>query len=650
MVDPSRTDGGIVPTIKGTSGDDVLAATNLSTTLYGYDGNDQLTGGVGIDTLIGGAGNDTLDGGGDRDKMFGGTGNDIYYVDDAKDSVTELAGEGIDTVRTTASYTPIDRTYRLGDNVDNLELISGDYRIGIGNALANTITGNAESNVLDGGLGIDRLVGGKGDDTYVVDVAQDRIVELAGGGIDTVRAGFNYKLGAELENLTLLGTAVRGTGNALANTLIGTAGVNVLSGLDGDDRLDGRGGRDTLIGGQGDDTYVVTTGTEVIVEKAGQGRDTIEANVSYTLREGTSIEVLQLLGTGADNLNGTGNSLDNTIYGNNFDNVLDGGGGADMLYGGNGNDTYIVDNIGDVVTDDIFGGYDTVKASISYTLSDRLENLTLTGTAAINGTGNANFNYMVGNAAANTLIGGGGDDLLDGGGGADTLNGGIGQDKYVIDNAGDRIIEAGSGGDAAKTSVSYVLPTGVEGLITTGGTKAIDLTGNTGANFIWGNAGVNRIDGGAGNDWLLGNGGADTILGGNGDDWILSRGQLSGGAGFDRFILQGGPAGTTHITDFRSGTDHIQLFSDALTGGLIFGTVSDEMFWAGTAAHDADDKVIYDSITGKLYFDPDGTGAAAKFELCTLAANTALAASDIEWTTNYQLNQNLIPFYSTYLF
>jgi Ca2+-binding RTX toxin-like protein len=176
-------------------------------------------------------------------------------------------------------------------------------------------------------------------------------------------------------------------------------------------------GTDTMAGGLGNDIYVVDNTGDVVTEDLNAGTDTIESSVTYTL--GANVENLIL--TGAAAINGTGNTLNNTITGNTAANTLNGGAGTDTMAGGLGNDIYVVDNTGDVVTEDLNAGTDTVKSSITYTLGANVENLTLTGTAAINGTGNTLKNVLTGNSAVNILTGGLGNDVLTGLGGADTF-------------------------------------------------------------------------------------------------------------------------------------------------------------------------------------------------------------------------------------
>jgi Ca2+-binding RTX toxin-like protein len=195
-----------------------------------------------------------------------------------------------------------------------------------------------------------------------------------------------------------------------------------------DNVLDGGAGNDTLIGGLGNDTYVVNAVGDIVAENANEGTDTVQSSITYTL--GANLENLTLTGTAA--INGTGNSLNNVITGNVADNILDGGAGNDTLIGGAGNDIYVVDAAGDVVTENVNEGTDTVLSAVSYTLGANVENLTLTGTAAINGTGNTLNNVITGNS---------GNNILDGGTGNDTLMGGAGNDTYVVDAAGDVVTE-----------------------------------------------------------------------------------------------------------------------------------------------------------------------------------------------------------------
>ncbi|MFZ6748472.1 putative Ig domain-containing protein [Undibacterium sp. Ren11W] len=384
---------------------------------------------------------------------------------------------------------------------------------GAGNDTLNGLAGNdiliggAGNDTLNGGAGNDTMTGGTGDDIYVLDSASDVVNELANEGSDTVQSAINYTLGASsnLENLTLTGTAASGTGNSLANIIIGNSSANIL---------DGGAGVDTLIGGAGNDIYVVDNSADVVSENLNEGTDLVNSSAIYTLS--ANLENLTLTGTSA--INGTGNALANTITGNSGNNILDGGAGIDSLIGGAGNDIYLVDNTVDVVTEVASGGTDLVQAWANYTLSNEVENLSLMGTAAINGTGNNLVNILSGNS---------GNNILDGGAGADTMIGGAGNDSYLVDSSSDIVTEnAGEGSDQVQSSATYALSANIEALFLTG-TGSINGTGNAIDNLLVGNSGINTLNGAAGNDILQGAAGVDTLTD------TLGNNVLDGGAGND---------------------------------------------------------------------------------------------------------------------
>ena len=197
-----------------------------------------------------------------------------------------------------------------------------------------------------------------------------------------------------------------------------------------------------MAGGTGNDTYVVDNAGDVVVEAAGEGTDSVQSSIAYTL--GDHLENLTL--TGSSGLAGTGNALDNRLTGNSGANTLtggagndtlDGGSGSDTMRGGTGDDIYVVGSTGDVVAELADEGVDTVQSSVTYTLGADIENLTLTGSSSLSGTGNALDNVITGNSGSNTLTGGAGNDTLDGGNGSDTMRGGTGDDIYVVGSSGD---------------------------------------------------------------------------------------------------------------------------------------------------------------------------------------------------------------------
>jgi trimeric autotransporter adhesin len=378
-----------------------LSADVENPTLTGI-GNIAATGNAIDNILIGNAGSNTLNGLAGNDTMAGGQGNDTYIVDGSGDTIVELFGLGADTVQAAISYT-------LTANVETLVLTGTGAINGTGHELNNWIRGNASSNVLDGGLGADTLIGGLGNDTFIVDDAGDVITEAATGGLDAIFTSVTFTASTNVEAITLTGMAdLNATGNASANVVTGNSGNNTLSGA---------AGADTLVGGAGNDSYIVDNAADVVTELADEGTDTVLSTVTHSL--GVHLENLTLTGVG--NINAAGNTNDNVILGNSGNNTLNGGGGADTLRGGAGNDIYAIDSASDIVSENANEGTDTVQSSISWLLGINFEGLTLTGTSAINGTGNDVGNTLTGNAASN---------VLDGGLGADSMIGGLGDDTY----------------------------------------------------------------------------------------------------------------------------------------------------------------------------------------------------------------------------
>lgn len=548
-----------IENLKGGSSNDTLRGDGLANELHGQDGND---------SLWGGAGDDVLDGGASGDTMVGGAGNDQYMVDAFADLVTELADGGIDTVFSAVNWT-------LGTFVERLTLTGEENLRGDGNDLSNILIGNAGNNVLDGRGAADTMAGGFGSDTYFVDAVGDVIVEAVDEGVDTVFAWLNWTLGANLEYLYLEGTAdLKGTGNDLNNVLFGNAGNNVLNGA---------AGADMMFGAQGNDTYIVDHAGDAVIESTGNGIDLVQSSVSYRL--GGNVENLVLTGKGS--IDGTGNELANVLAGNAGNNTLDGGAGADAMLGGAGNDTYVVDNAGDVVTEQIDGGIDTVLSSVNWTLGAHVERLTLTGTSDLMGTGNDLNNVLTGNSGNNALSGAAGDDTIDGKAGADTMAGGLGDDSYYVDDLLDNVIEAASAGtDRVLAGVSHALAQNVENLVLTG-TASINGTGNGLANVLTGNSGNNVLDGAAGADTMAGGLGDDsyvvdnagdvvTELANGGIDTVLASVDWTLGANVEKLTLTGAAnlAGTgnelANTLTGNTGNNRLNgaAGADAMAGGL----------------------------------------------------------------------------------
>jgi len=372
----------------------------------------------------------------------------------------------------------------------------------VGGSGNDDLYGGAEGDTLNGGAGIDYMYGGKGNDVYYIDTAGDYVNESANSGTDTIISSISYTLGYYFENLTMTGSSnLTGIGNLNANIIKGNSGNNNIYAYDGNDTIDGGAGNDNMSGGAGNDVYYVDNVNDSITESSSEGTDSVFSSASFSL----SNNIEKLILTGSSVIYGYGNDLSNFIKGNSVNNILDGGtAGNDTLRGFKGDDTYIISHTGISITENAAEGTDTIKTSISFTLADNFENLTLTGSSAINGRGNAIKNIITGNSVNNVLAGGGG---------KDTLIGGSGNDTYIVGITGVVISETLSDGtDLVESTASCTLSDNVENL-TLKGAAVINGGGNVLTNIITGNIADNLLDGGiAGNDSLYGGKGNDTYI------------------------------------------------------------------------------------------------------------------------------------------
>ncbi|MEI8716341.1 hypothetical protein [Mesorhizobium sp. ISC11] len=479
------------------------------------------------------------------------------------------------------------------------------------------------------------------------------VTNVAEGNVINGTAGNNSLRGTGLVDI------INGFGGN--DTLKGLSGDDELNGGIGDDTLNGGAGTDTMRGGAGNDTYIVDTIGDIVDESVAgsDGTDLVKSSISFSLSDPAQVfgTVENLTLTGRAAINGTGNAANNIIVGNNTANVLDGGDGDDTLdgrggndalvggagndtllggsgndtldggagndtmRGGGGNDTYVVDSAGDIVDESGSKGIDTVLSSVSFNLSDpahaigTIENLTLAGSGNTSATGNSASNVMTGNTGDNLLDGGGGNDTLDGGAGSDTMRGGAGNDTYIVDSVTDTVDESvasSTGTDTIQASVSFSLLNsarvlGVFENLSLTGNSDIDGTGNTANNVLKGNGGANVLDGGAGNDTLTGGLGADTF-----------RFSTALNASTNKDV----------ITDFNVADDTIALDDAIFTALGGPGTLAAGSFHIGTAAADADDRILYNATTGTLTYDANGNASGGAIQFANIGAGLALTNAD----------------------
>ena len=451
-------------------------------------------------------------------------------------------------------------------------------------------TGNSETlNALDGVTnGADTIFGFGGNDTIFGLGGNDLI--KGGGGADMINGGSgtdtaNYSdsnegvvvslvsgegFGGTAEGDTL--TSIENlTGSAYADFLVGNDGNNVLTGLEGNDTLKGGGGADTLYGDSGNDTLKGGGGADTL--NGGSGVDTASysessAGVFVSLYH----DVADYGDATGDELNSienvTGSAFGDDLWGNDGVNVLRGNAGDDSMKGFGGNDT-------------LYGGADD--------------------------------DDLYGMDGADTLYGENGNDVLNGGAGNDDMSGGSGSDTFYVDSAGDTVVDSSGGTfEIVYTSTSYALADGVdiELFRTTdqAGLGSIDLTGNNSSQEIMGNAGSNMIAGGGGNDLLWGFGGEDAFI----------------------FNAALGASNVDIITDYAVADDQIRLENAIFTN--LFASegnwLTADEFTIGAAAADANDRIIYNSATGALLYDADGSGAGAAVQFATMTGGLALTSDE----------------------
>lgn len=445
-------------TASGQGSDTLVGIENLVGSAF----NDVLTGSIVINRIDGGAGHDFISSGGNFDIISGGNGNDILRGGNGGDTMD--GGSGIDTLDYADSTGGV--TVDLAQGTASGSFANNDHFTSIeslaGSAFADTLTGNSGDNRLDGGAGADVLRGGNGNDVYVVDNVGDQVIEGASTGTDRIISSINTGMGGGIEELELVGAALNGNGNALANVMIGNDLGNRFNAASANDRVEGRGGDDVLIGGTGADTMLGGTGNDVYYvdnvgdsasETGGNGIDEVRSTVSFTLVAG--IENLRLQSTAAS---GTGNAAANSVFGNSAANILSGLGGNDLLYGEGGNDS---------------------------------------------------------------LGGGTGDDILFGAEGNDTLDGGDGADRLRGEDGSD-VLNGGSGVDLMFGSTGIdTLNGGNDNDVLRGEEQNDILNGGQGVDQLFGGDGNDTMDGGTENDRLTGGAGRDAMTGGTGADRFL---------------------------------------------------------------------------------------------------------------------------------
>ncbi|WP_310468271.1 calcium-binding protein [Sphingomonas sp.] len=432
-----------------------------------------------------------------------------------------------------------------------------------------------------------------------------------------------------------------------------TMGNDTIHGGDGDDTIAGQGGNDILYGDTANDTLFGGSGADSLV--GGAGNDILDGgsgtDVAYYAAAAAAVTVnlglagaQNTLGAGVDTLvaieNATGSAFADTLAGNAAANTLNGYLGNDILRGLGGNDTLLGGEGADALdgglgNDVLNGGNGVDVATYSAATAAVSVNLALAGaqntlgagsdalTAVENLIGSGFADTLTGNAGANSLNGYLGNDILRGAAGNDSLIGGEGADA-LDGGLGNDVLNGGNGVDVANYA------TAASAVYVNLGIAAAQNTSGAGIDTL---AGIENLIGSGFGDVLTGSSGANTLNGYLGNDSINGRGgndTLVGGAGIDIFQFDSALNAATNVdtvTDFVVADDSFYLSHDIFTG-LGGSTVSTAEFQLGASANDAADRIIYDSATGRIYYDSDGTGAAAQVLFARVTPGTALTHED----------------------
>ena len=595
--------------------------------LYGNGGNDTLIGGSGVNYFVfegdpsgmsDAYGHDSVDGGGGIDRLLFSNNDFAVTVDFRNGTVT-----GGSPVAASVTFANIEGVFGstqddlmfASDRGDQLGGYDGDDTV-IGGAGDDDISGDGGFDNPGVNFGNDRLLGGGGNDAIG---GQEGADWIDGGAGNDDLFGDNVLGGGWVDSFAF--TVAPGAANADAihdfvsaeDLIVLDGAVHANSGASGRFAAgDARFAANSTGTAQDASDRVVynTSNGQLWYDADGNGagaRQLIVTVLGAPTLGALNIEVINGGGQGGPAINGTpgndslaGGPGSDTINGFDGEDTIDGGAGADSMLGGAHADTYFVDNSGDTIVELDGGGFDTVHASVSYTLPAWVNHLVLTGSAALNGGGNELPNAITGNGGNNILTGGGGNDTINGGAGFDSIDLGSGATgPVVVDFAAGTI--SGSSGTISFAAVERVIASHFNDRLT-GNAAAQTLVGQGGADTLWGAAGV---------DVLWGGGGADTFV-----------------------FRETGSANADSIRDWTTGADEVALDDSVMTalgatGNFVAG---DGRFWAAagaTAGHDANDRVIYNTSTGSLYYDADGSGSAAAQLIATFAGTPAVAGTDI---------------------